>query len=143
MALERIEKYLKNQMDPADRQTFEQELERDESLVQEVAAFKDVQQIVEVAGDEAFLANLRSIEKELAEPEKVMRPLWGRRVVLGIAAAVIILLAGIWVFQPKTLDSADMFAENFQAYPPPARLRGESKQDQTWDAARTAYIQEN
>jgi hypothetical protein len=146
MELEKIEKYLKNQMNPADQQAFEQEMAGDSTLAEEVSSFRDIQQIVNVAGDETFLATLQSIEKELAEPAKPVapvRPLWNRRLAIGIAAAILILLAGIWVFQPKTTDSSALFADNFQAYPPPARLRGESTQNQIWDAARTAYLQEN
>lgn len=143
MELEKIEKYLKNQMNPADQQAFEQEMAGDSTLAKEVSSFRDIQQIVNIAGDEAFLASLLSIEKELAEPVAPVRSLWNRRLAIGIAAAILILLAGIWVFQPQTTDSSALFTENFQAYPPPARLRGESTQNQIWDAARTAYLQQD
>jgi hypothetical protein len=143
MQLERIEKYLKQQMDANERQTFEQEMASDVSLAEEVASFQDVQQIVEVAGDAAFFNKLQSIEDELTgnKSTTTIRPFWQRPMMLGIAAAVIIILAGIWIFQPAADAPADLFAENFQAYPPPARLRGATSQDQIWSNARDAYVQ--
>lgn len=143
MQLERIEKYLKQQMDASERRTFEQEMANDASLAEEVASFQDVRQIVEVAGDAAFFNKLQSIEDELAgnNTTATIRPFWQRPMMLGIAAAVIIILAGIWVFRPVADTPADMFAENFQAYPPPARLRGDTNQDQIWSNARDAYVQ--
>lgn len=143
MQLESIEKYLNNQMDPAERQTFELAMGTNPSLAEEVASFQDVKQMVNIAGDEAFLNKLKSIEDELAGKTTSVRPFLGRRLVLGIAAAVIILLAGIWILQPQRTESNDLFAENFQAYPAPAHLRGETNENQSWETARTAYIQED
>lgn len=143
MQLERIEKYLNQQMDANERQTFEQEMAHDASLAEEVASFQDAKQIVEVAGDAAFFNTLQSIEEELAGKNITapIRPFWQRPMMLGIAAALIIILAGIWIFRPPADTSEDLFAENFQAYPPPTRLRGESKQNEIWSNARDAYIQ--
>lgn len=132
-------------MDAPLRQAFEQEMASNEALAAEVAAFEDAQHIIHIAGDAAFIDSLREIEEELDAPG--IRPLWRRpaflRGAIGIAAAILLLLAGLWLFQPASSASDTLFAENFQAYPPPAKLRGQAGQDQLWESARSAYLEEN
>ena len=121
---ETIEAYLNGTLSAVDSKEFEQRLESDQELLEQLRLFQNIntavkdkpllnfQDIVRSEG-EAFLAKETS-------GAALVRPInWPRRL-LGIAASLLVLLASIfliWKMQPGPLSGEELYVQNFETYP--------------------------
>ena len=143
-AQERIEKYLRNQMDEAEMAQFEQDLKIEEALAQTFAELEGSIRLSILAGRASAKATLEQLEEALSEGE--IRPFTFRRYQVWAAAAVFIAcIAGVWwLLSPKATSPSKLYADNFQVYPSPPNVRSdESSFQEIWEKATADYRQGN
>jgi len=95
---ELIDRYLKNALDSADRQAFEERCKTDEAFAEEVRKQVKAEYTVRMAAKEARASELNALFDSLPKPEEAGRviafPRWGA-VAIAVAAALLLLFL-IW-----------------------------------------------
>ena len=157
---EQIDQYLLGQSDPAERSAFEQRLERDPLLRQQLEDTESAMAAIELFEDDALKNRLRQLDAQFqgnarplttaeeppdatapsATEAKVvtMRPLKrSRRTLLAYAATLILLLGAVyWLIQPGDPLSPQQLALNtFEPYDNIAYTFQRGEADETAEAA--------
>ncbi|MEO1449490.1 MAG: hypothetical protein AAFV07_08155 [Bacteroidota bacterium] len=105
--LERIEAYVDGTLTGAERTAFEQRLESDPALAQEVA----LQRQINEALHEPAVADLEEKLTQIILEERPAKPLWRQYArPLAIAASVLLLLGFAWLFRPMPQGPLDQEA---------------------------------
>jgi TolA-binding protein len=99
---DRIERFLLNKMDTAERADFIREMEKDLSLKREVKIQKDCMRAVQAG---AMSKHLRLNDHEWITPVRNLRPMW-----YAAAAVIVVLFVIGWLFTSKP-DSDTLFAK--------------------------------
>ncbi len=123
--IDRIDAYLHDVLSATERAKFEQELAADPSLRREFDLVQDMLGGMELAGDEALKAQIGAAHSELvtegffAKPEaKVvqLKPQWGMRRVLAVAASLLLLVAaGVWWWSKSQGDASQEVVKQYYA----------------------------
>ncbi len=114
-----IEKYLEGNLDAADRQAFEERLNKDDNLNKLLDEYAVLIAGVKFSGRDHMLAKFQQIEEELAEDTKVVEMVPNKRKIWYYAAASIILLCvAFFLLKPdNTLTSPELALAYFEPYP--------------------------
>lgn len=109
-----IEKYLREELSDKDKQSFEQQLEKDTDLAEHFAVEKEIFEAVQIVAEEQFRGRLSKIQNKNTIPKKII-PLYQRRWFL--AASVLFLLGIAWFLSPKNEDLSpnELFAAHYIA----------------------------
>ncbi len=90
-----IDRYLRNEMNSAERNDFETELAQNEELSADLAFLQDTQTALALQHQEALKKKLQSFEEE--DTKVISLPFWNRNTFrYGMAAAVLLVVAGLW-----------------------------------------------
>lgn len=124
-----IEKYITGKMSREEKSDFEKVMKEDKKLRKEVATYRDIIAGIEHAETDAFTSMMQDWEQKLKtqqqpQPAKV-RSLFRPGVIVAIAAAVVLLLTFIFVFNPFTSGTTDPFQAAFQPYPDEITIMGD------------------
>lgn len=130
----RIEDYLDNLMNEEDKKSFELAIQNDKALAKQVAIVQEINQTIGLEGkfqkfqktinqlNQQYFQTTTTSEKGRTTPkeEAIVRSINPRKRFLAIAAAVIVLVVSsvlIWnIMQSETVDSAELFAANYEPY---------------------------
>ena len=141
---DKIIRYHEGEMTDAERQAFEQDLNRDEKLQQLQADYEQAQSAVDtLAYDE-----LRSKLRQMAQPSEVIeKPAASRKIFslsrLVVAATLLLLVvAGAYLWWPMANTPANLAAAYYQA-PNFSSIRAEQASDDQWNTLTIAWQQEN
>ncbi|MEM6770766.1 MAG: hypothetical protein AAF597_09305 [Bacteroidota bacterium] len=151
----RIDEYLLGQTDANGRRELEEEISRNAALSEQLADTELAMAAIELAEDQALKARLQKLEVNLqgqstestAVPQSVadgeativkLQPRKNRRLFMGIAAAVLLLLtAGWFMLQPKGYDSPAALA--MATYEPYANITSGTVRGGEADPAAAAF----
>jgi tetratricopeptide (TPR) repeat protein len=126
--LAQIEQYITGEMTGAERSAFEEAMQRDATLQQEVAAYKDIIAGIEHAETDAFSEMIQGWEKQIKENEKPqqakVRRLFSPAISMALVAAVVLLLTFTFIFNPFS-TAGDPFQQAFQPYPDEITIMGD------------------
>lgn len=135
--IERIDRYLSNELQPHEAVTFEQDVAQNPSLRRTLEAVQVSRRAVQVGGIRAevqrthaeFMAQLRAERQQAEEAERAgppptnvlpLHPQPGRSQIWGwtrrMAASVLLLLLGYAGYQATTLDEQTIYQEVFMPY---------------------------
>lgn len=90
---DQIEAFLDGTLAPEAQTRFEQGLQSDTALAEEVSLAKETRQLLLLATQQSYKEKLQAVDAEMeAQKTRVIRPLWQRTWVQAAAAAVLILL---------------------------------------------------
>lgn len=132
-----IEQYLDGTLDDNSRQRFEERLRDEPSLAEALAEERAARALVVAAGRAELRARLDRLESQ----SSARRP-WRlhRRYLWGAAAAVVALAVAVLCLWPANSaePGAELFADHFSAYRPPAVERGQGGLG-AWEQAIAAY----
>ena len=147
---ELIERYLRHELNDAERKDFERQVEQNPTLAAEVSLHR---QLTKALGNEqlnAFHQKLQVVEQDFFEsstsPTPLQRPIRRRSWWLVAAASItLIVLAGtFWWNQQNQSSPAKLFASHFEPYDAHFVERGSDTQPQTTLAsAFQAYQQKD
>lgn len=129
----RIEDYLDNLMNEVDKAAFEIAMQNDNALAKQVAIvkeinhtigleskFQDFQQTIKQLNQQHFQTKKTTKTTQSPKEEVIIRSINSRRRFFAIAASLVILVVSavlIWnVFKAETIDSTELFADNFEPY---------------------------
>jgi tetratricopeptide (TPR) repeat protein len=146
-----IEDYVNGQLSIEEKADFQQQLQQDPSLAQEVGLYKDIFSGLAIGGRKDMKAHLKALDEKSFSQEaasklqasvtenikgKVIQSFWQRNAWLtGIAACLVLgLVAFLWVSNSSSANS--LFAKYYAPYPNvvAAVERGETIQDATKQA---------
>ena len=140
----RIDRYLKNEMSPEERTALEQDVQSDQELAEVMRAQVRAEYAARSYARDAKREKLKDLfeETSIHQPSRLrsLRPY----VTFAVAAAIVLLiLIGISIQSTQDVTSEALYAQNLY-YTPTAltSVRGDAL-DQTWEAARKAYEEQN
>ena len=139
--LEKIIAYTNHTLSDSERRQFEKELENDPTLSDAVDAYNDSRDVL-LSGGRKEIRNLVENAFENQANNKKTKPGISRlRIVMGLAAAVLLLITTFFVFDIfKTAPSPEaLFATHFEMPAPPAVRSGATDQIENWQEAIGAY----
>ncbi|GAA4399640.1 hypothetical protein GCM10023187_11830 [Nibrella viscosa] len=114
---ERIDDYLSDALSAADRRAFEQQMQTDPVLQEEVELQRALIAQLRIRGAGNLKAQMRQWETESAGEAARVRPLWpGRRIIWLAASVVAVLSLGIWIWTVQRGTPGDEMA--VQSKPP-------------------------
>ena len=142
-----LERYLQGTMSDVEQKAFEQQLEKDATLAEELATHRDVLAGIQLDGSQALKERLRRVETELAnekEPrrmnprEEKRRPLmtW-----LAVAASLLAMVFLGYLMLPGS-GPEDLYVAYYQPYPNlinPAQRSLEVREETVLERAMRAY----
>lgn len=125
---QRIESYLADELSEAERRSFESEMTQDASLRQEVQLHRELGEAVlekEVMQFSDLLGEITQKMRTGIREEKVgVRPLFSPWRVWLVAATLVLILGGVWLFLPKGNDTQALYNTYYQPYSFPGAERG-------------------
>ncbi len=124
---DKFDRYLRDEMDAEERQAFEDLLNEDESLKEEVDLQEDITAGIDLFGSEELKRQLQQSEesatvpltfsqersKEQSDKAKAVRPLY---FALATAASFILVIVAVWLLNPGG-SSQDLYAAYYEPYP--------------------------
>jgi TolA-binding protein len=138
---ETFERYLKNSLTEAERNTFEAQLRADPVLSEELALERAARSLVAEAGRSELTSRLDAFEAEWQSKRKktnlISLPV--RRLLAAAAVFLALAAAFLWFFGNSSAPKQDLFAAHFEAYRPPSPERGEAAAPSAWQSAAAAY----
>ncbi|RME08936.1 MAG: hypothetical protein D6816_05020 [Bacteroidetes bacterium] len=136
-ATKRIDKYLSGQMEADEKRAFEQELDTNKALAEELALQKDMNRFLQKRRRrEALKGELDSLGSEYfgakAEQGRVVSMVGRRRWALGIAATLLVLVVAWFALRPSLY-------EQYAAHPPLALVEKSGADARTLAEAEQAF----
>lgn len=141
---ERIEAYLKGQLNAQEKAAFEANLQQDPELQAEVAMHRKVQEYLGQPNLQAMRAKLQQVDQSWQAPNsqpaaKVRRLQTGW--IMGLAAALLVVMLAIWWVFAKNQPGTDELLAEFQApYPMILNQRSGNEASAIQQAANQAII---
>ena len=135
---ELIESFLEGTLDPKGKRLFDQRMADDPTFAEQVELHREIAEVVSDHDEVAFEHTLLDLREEMqaegagsgsgsgSGSVKVPRKVGARRLIFGVAAVVILLVA-VWVIfesQQKPPTPQELFTEHFEPYEVPNRFRG-------------------
>lgn len=125
--IERIHRYLADNMDEKDKAAFEEEMHTNEELEQDVKLEAKLLSGIALVGDQALKSTIANTQQHLTNQQffdqgKVVSiQSFSKRIIMkkivSIAAVAVVLIGIVWwgfFRQPATPDTAKLFADNFK-----------------------------
>ncbi|MFK7771149.1 MAG: tol-pal system YbgF family protein [Saprospiraceae bacterium] len=116
-----IDKYLRSQLDTKEKELFETK-QKDLDFQKELNLRKDSLPVFKKNGREALKKKLQNFEKNIQEEKQTaststakVKPI-NKIVWLGMAATLLLLMGLFW-WSTQSVNSDELFAQNFQPYP--------------------------
>ena len=123
--IEKIEKFLRDQLTSGEKEAFENEIDSDENLKEAVS---DLSKVLKGMENSSIREEIRSIhERKSQMPNTKSRRVelnWFYRV-----AAAFLLLAVVWYFTSLSESNQELYANYFSPYPDAISLRGEGTEE--------------
>lgn len=131
--IEQIERYLEGKLSDKERTMVENRMEKDKNFSQDVATYRFLTEGIDDAEKADFEAKvsrweLQAQQEGTTKEQGTVRTLRTRIRYYAAVAIILLLLipAGYWFFQPSTLSSEALFAQNFEAYPDIITVKGDN-----------------
>lgn len=140
-ATERIDRYLNGQMDEAEKAAFEQEVQTNPALAEELALHKSMERWLQKRQKRAALkVDLETLSDEFfsekVEKGRVISMASRRRLILAVAASVVLLVIAWLALQPSLY-------EQYAVHPPLALVEKSDSDQQTLADAEQAFNKGN
>ena len=117
---ERIERYLLDKMDDAEKQSFEEDLKNDAEMRQELDNMEQIFRGIEIA---SLKSVLEEIHEEQQEGSGTSSTSSSTRWIFGIAAGIAVLIAGVWFFMSQDASPEALYADYYiQDHGLPSRM---------------------
>ena len=114
--LDKIDAYLKNKLSKSEKESFEQQMSTNPSLMEAVQQQRKAIQLIEALGDQQLKLQLKQAiqnKNQTSKPAKRLTIRW--RTAAGIAASLLVLAIALWfIFAPSSNDA--LFATNYEIY---------------------------
>ena len=141
-----LDRYLSDEMNAEERQAFEQQLDSDASLADDLALQRDAIEGIRLDGSQNLKKQLQAIEAELATGNAAVENKKDntRRLIswVAIAASVLAVILVGYLFIPTATDPAALYVAYYQPYPNlinPAQRSAEITEETTLEQALRAY----
>jgi len=114
--IERIDRFLRGEMDKAEAQAFEQALSDNPELQKKMKMQQELVSYIDLMGDQEVLANIRKAEDTYRSQNKrdIKKMPWLRPFLIA-ASLVLLLLTAWWLLRPSG-DPDTLYANYYQAY---------------------------
>ena len=142
---EQIEAYLAGELNAEEKTAFEQKLQSDPNLAEEVALQRDTHQLLDLYQQVSYKDKLKAIDAEMAgtepmEAETKVIPLFQRRGFQLAAAAVMVLVVAAFLLMNRGKSPSQLADEAYTTYPNLTTLRGdEAGLDSIMNRGMAAY----
>lgn len=114
--IDRIDRFLRGEMNEAESQAFEQSLSENPELQQKMKIQQELVSYIDLMGDQEVLANIRKAEGTYrSRKEGTIKKLPWLRPFLIAASLALLLLAAWWLLRPSG-DPDTLYANYYQAY---------------------------
>ncbi len=116
---ERIDKYLKGELNEKEQKDFEKQLSEDNQLLEEVQFHEFTVEGVKDVFRTEMLMHFDDLEKQIANtPKTVSKPKGNiRRLVISVLAIAASILLIIFVWMDRGVNTEQLFADNYSTYP--------------------------
>lgn len=136
--IERIDRFLRGEMDEAEAQAFEQTLSENPELQQKMKVQQELVSYIDLMGDQEVLANIRKAEDTYrSRQEGTIKKMPWLRPALIAASLALLLFAGWWFLIPSNEPDV-LYASFYQPYELSFSSR-DGGNTETLLAASTAY----
>lgn len=140
--IERIDRFLRGEMDKAEAQAFERALSENPELQQKMKIQQELVSYIDLMGDQEVLANIRKVEGIYrSRKEGAIKKMPWLRPALIAASVAILLFAGWWFLTPSSEPDV-LYANFYQPYELSFSSR-DGGNAETLLAASTAYNAED
>ncbi|WP_299432916.1 hypothetical protein [uncultured Aquimarina sp.] len=114
---ELIDKYLQSALTPSERDQFNSLLESDTTFKNDVELLKNLKVITGTEDRDQLRKSMAGFEAKITAKETKVVPLFNYKKLL-VAASILLIVAigGITVFNPFTVDTNALYADNFEPY---------------------------
>jgi tetratricopeptide (TPR) repeat protein len=111
-----FDQYLNGELNSTDKNSFESRLANEEDFAKAFNFHKETISAIENHFDLELKASLQHLEKKITESGKTQR--WfNNPSILGIAAAVIVLIVSVFIFLRQSQNDQQIFTTYYKSYP--------------------------
>lgn len=121
-----IDRYLRDEMNKEERDRFEQQMQENPLLRQELELQRDIEGGVDLFGGESLKKRLQALEGADSPDDTVISPVNGKPknqrsksvyLWLGIAASLVLLLMAVILLSDSSRDPQSLYADYYEPYP--------------------------
>ena len=133
---QQIQEYVTGEMTAQERAEFEKMLSHDDSLMDEVRAYRAALEVTRQHRRQELKVQLSNIER--AQPGARVRKMSWQRIAIAAAASVALVICAYLVLQNAPQSPQELYVEYYTEYRDPVSVRGDENQS-TENAAYAAY----